>query len=171
MQKEALNAIFNGNLHGTLELLETTREIFSFNLKRLRGDRTQRDIAEAVDVSLASYQRMESGVIPRTPGIFPALAKAFSTPERELFRDPDMKPTPEQALQVLADALGIKTPKPEVALPKREIIRRLSALDESKFQALLPMLESALSQAEGKIPAAKPKQAASDKKGSTANEG
>lgn len=65
--------------------------MFADNLRRLRGKRTQAEIAEAADIPLRSYQHAESGIIPQGPNRT-AIARALGAAgETELFLDPDLR--------------------------------------------------------------------------------
>jgi transcriptional regulator with XRE-family HTH domain len=90
--------------------LKTLEEVFIHNLKRYRGKRTQAEIAEAAGIPLRSYQHAEGGAIPQGPNRA-AIAEALGVQETELFLDPDLtSPTPRQALEVIAKALGTQLP-------------------------------------------------------------
>jgi len=68
--------------------LGTIQEIFIANLKRLRGKRTQADIAEAAGIPLRSYQNAEiNGAIPQGPNLA-AIASVYGIPETHLFVNP-----------------------------------------------------------------------------------
>lgn len=98
-------------------MLDSIEKVFSENLRRLRGERTQAEIAELAGVPLRSYQKAEAEQIPR-PENRRALVRAFGLKsETELFVDPDLfpsapSPTPAEALEVLAREIG----KPKLVL-------------------------------------------------------
>lgn len=71
-------------------MLKTIQEVIEFNLRRLRGKRTQSEVAEAAGIPLRTYQDAEGGHIPR-PSTITALSQAFKVSETELFLDPDLK--------------------------------------------------------------------------------
>lgn len=88
-----------------MEVLETINEVFSRNLEKFRGNRTQKDIAKALGMSLKAYNRLENGTLPRS-SLFPKLARILGVPETTLFLDPDLSsPTAEQIAEVLSFAL------------------------------------------------------------------
>lgn len=115
-------------------MLKTIQEVFAFNLKRLRGERTQQKMAEVCGVAYPSYQRMEAGDIPQRPNL-EKLAKGFGVPETALFKDPDLaRPTPEEALLVLAEAIRGR----QVSEKLQPIITDLDAIgdDEEKLRTI-----------------------------------
>lgn len=68
--------------------MKTIEQIFKNNLIRLRGARSQADVAEAAGIPLRSYQRCEYGDIPHGKNRR-AIAKALKVPESALFVDPE----------------------------------------------------------------------------------
>lgn len=57
------------------------------NLRKLRGTRTQAEVAEMAGIPLRSYQNVEiNGAIPQGPNLT-AIAKALGVPETRLFLD------------------------------------------------------------------------------------
>lgn len=83
-------------------MLKTIKEVFKSNLRRLRGDRTQADMASLAGIPFPSYRAFEYGRIPQGENLA-ALAAALGVSETALFLDPDLvrEPTPEQALEVI----------------------------------------------------------------------
>lgn len=68
--------------------MATPEEILSTNLRKFRGNRTQAAIAEAVNMPLRTYQRIEGGTIPRKFQYIEALAKLHRvTVDRLFIRD------------------------------------------------------------------------------------
>jgi transcriptional regulator with XRE-family HTH domain len=103
--------------------LATIEEVFSRNLKTLRGVRTQAEIAELADIPLRSYQRAEYGEIPQQPNR-EAIAKAYGVPVNSLFIDPELRQiTPQEAVRVLAEFVA-KTERNEAIAREAEEIRR-----------------------------------------------
>lgn len=102
------------------------KEIFSLNLKALRGERTQLQIADLAGIQLRQYQRLEAGAVPRKRHYVTALAKAHNVKETRLFLDPSAipKPTPEDALKILAEA--IKRPPSRVPDDIQSLLERVS---------------------------------------------
>lgn len=98
--------------------MRTIREVFAENLREIRGNRTQAYMAEAVGISLSTYQKMELGNVPQAHNL-EVLANGLGVPETRLFFDSDLvtQPTPEQALEVLATVVKSKPP---AALPGTE---------------------------------------------------
>ena len=90
-----------------MEVLKTIKEVFSYNLRRLRGKRTQEEISAAAGIPYRTYQDMESGVIPREKWVhLERLARFHAVPETALFLDPDLtRPTGEQLKSLLREAL------------------------------------------------------------------
>ena len=88
--------------------MKTIEEIFRENLVKLRGRRTQAEVAEAADIPLRSYQHVEStGAIPQSPNRL-AIAKALGVHESYLFVDHTQYGTqkihsPKEALKILVD--------------------------------------------------------------------
>lgn len=66
--------------------MKTIRDVFISNLIRLRGERTQEQVAEGAGIPVRSYQRAEYGEIPQTPNL-KAIAKSLGVPETHLFVD------------------------------------------------------------------------------------
>lgn len=90
-----------------MEVLETINKVFAFNVRRLRGNASQSEIADLAEMPLRTYQRYEAGVLPRKKRHLMALCRALKTAETALFRDPDLLMSPEEALHVLRRALGL----------------------------------------------------------------
>jgi transcriptional regulator with XRE-family HTH domain len=94
--------------------LDSLRKVFAYRLKEFRGDRTQSDFAEFLDLSLRTYQELEAGNIPQRKTMSKIVERLGLKSETPLFMDPDLietapKPTPTEALAVLSEA--IKTPQ------------------------------------------------------------
>lgn len=87
-------------------MVKTIREVFSNNLIRLRGIRTQARIAEIANISLGGYQKAENGTIPQEKTLA-KIAKALNVSESILFLDPDLSPnpSPERFLDLLKRGL------------------------------------------------------------------
>jgi transcriptional regulator with XRE-family HTH domain len=109
--------------------VKTIEEVFSENLKRLRGDRTQAYIAELAGVPLRSYQKSEALQLPR-PDNRRAIARAFGVSEAELFLDPALASRP-------------------AAVPaKVRLLELIAALDEAKAQFFLSKYDDLLARFE-----------------------
>lgn len=70
--------------------MRTLEEVFKENLKRLRGRRTQAEVAEAAGIPLRSYQHAESGIIPQGPNRTAIAAALGVGRETELFLDQEL---------------------------------------------------------------------------------
>jgi transcriptional regulator with XRE-family HTH domain len=106
--------------------LKTIREVFSANLVRLRGERTQQQIADLAGIPFPSYRDCEYGKVPQ-PANLAAIAKAFGVAESALFLDPDLTaPTPQQAIEVLTRLVASLTPE------TLGLLQSLAALDDVK---------------------------------------
>lgn len=127
--------------------MKTIGEVWSFNLKRLRGNRRQIDVAEASHMSLRAYQRMEkAGALPKSPGSITDVARALGVPETALFADPDMQggsvvrqPTPAEALEIVASALRASD-KPKTAELSTEDAALLDAVHRIQSDQLKRLL-------------------------------
>lgn len=92
-------------------VLETIDKVLAYNVRKLRGKRSQAEVAEAAGLPLRTYQRYENGVLPRRRRHLVALAKAFGVSETVLFIDPDLtRPTPQQAIDVLTELVKKNLP-------------------------------------------------------------
>lgn len=138
-------------------MLKSLEEVFKANLLRLRGSRTQADIAELAGIPLRSYQNVEAnGAIPQGPNR-KAIAQALGVPETHLFVDlaefsaGAASVTPSEALAVLEKAIN-SWESPSTVDPR--IARLLAAIDSNP--AILEKIETlidALSPADKKEPA------------------
>lgn len=82
-----------------MEVLKTIDEVFAYNLRRLRADRTQSSIAEAAKLSLRSYQALEAGAIPKRRLTRSRLAAALGAEtETVLFQDPELSTSAPTAI-------------------------------------------------------------------------
>lgn len=122
-------------------MLKTLEEVFKDNLKRLRGRRTQAEIAEAAGIPLRSYQHAESGVIPQGPNRT-AIARALgASRETELFMDPDLSSMDAgQALKVIARELESRPARDPIA----ERVARLTPTARAQLEAALGAIEESL---------------------------
>lgn len=68
--------------------LKTIKQIFHRNLRALRGERTQAEIAEAARIPYRTYVESERSVIPQGPTLA-AIAKVYGVSEVALFQDPE----------------------------------------------------------------------------------
>lgn len=87
--------------------MRTLREVFRYNLKKLRRDAglEQLDFAAQLGIPYSTYQKMESskGSIPQKATIRQIVEALHLSSETVLFLDPDLikPPSPEDALRVL----------------------------------------------------------------------
>jgi transcriptional regulator with XRE-family HTH domain len=65
--------------------LRTIKEVLGFNIRRLRGNRTQEEMAEFLGLNLRTYQRLEKGTRPQKATMGRVLAR-LSIPESALFQ-------------------------------------------------------------------------------------
>lgn len=70
-------------------VLNTIEEVIAFHFRRLRGSRTQSEMAELLGLPLRSYQALEYGSVPR-PETRRIVAEKLGIQETELFLDPDL---------------------------------------------------------------------------------
>ena len=112
--------------------MKTIEQTFRENLIRLRGKRTQAQIAEIAGIPTRSYQNAElNGVIPQGPNR-QAIARALGVEELDLFVDP-LRHSPSrditvtQALEIVQNALSAAlAPPPGVDIDDfAEIMRAL----------------------------------------------
>jgi transcriptional regulator with XRE-family HTH domain len=89
-----------------MEMLKTIEEVLKYNLRSLRGNRSQQEVSDAVGIPFRTYQGLESGVIPKKRHYLTALAQHYGVSETRFFLDPDLtRPTVEQAFEVLREAI------------------------------------------------------------------
>lgn len=121
--------------------MKSIKDILSHNIKRLRGDRTQTEMAEIAGIPMRTYQNAEAGSIPHFSTLA-ALAKAFRVPETELFLDQSLlrprEPSPQEIVAIVHDALEARKktraqtfipPDLELAFARADERTRLLALD------------------------------------------
>jgi transcriptional regulator with XRE-family HTH domain len=122
-----------------MEVLETINKVFALNLRNLRGDRNQEEIAELAKVPTRTYQRYEAGVLPKRRQITARLARALKVPESRLFLDPDAMPkvTPAQAVDVILRYIKDTTLSDDA----RELVRLFGELGELDKDAANGLLE------------------------------
>lgn len=107
--------------------MRTVEEIFSDNLREIRGDRTQAAFAEIVDIPVRTYQKMEAGKIPYSRNL-KKLTKSLKIPEGQLFLDQELLPKTGRehllislfqiAFQLDDDTLSIVIEAARMRLPK-----------------------------------------------------
>lgn len=120
----------------------TIEEIFAQNLKQLRGNLTQAQVAEKANIPLRSLQRLEQGQLPHRDNLV-ALARAFNVPESRLFFDESLaaKPGLAESLETISNALQVKLPKlPEETETLNSILSLLSTLNEDQRRSLCAQL-------------------------------
>lgn len=101
-------------------------------------------MASLAGIPFPTYRNAESGRIPQSDTLA-AIAAAHGIPETALFLDPDLvpkapRPSPEEALQVVAEALQVRRPEPAL----NEISSLLSTLDENQRRLALRTLREDL---------------------------
>lgn len=84
------------------------KEVFAANLRKLRGNRTQAELAELANIPFRTYQNLEGGTYWPEYKNVRAIAAALGVPETRLFKDPDLEASPEEALEVLRKRLSLK---------------------------------------------------------------
>lgn len=102
--------------------MESIRQILGFNLRLLRGDRTQAELAEVLGLPLRSYQRIESGVAFPQESTLKQITTKLGVSESALFQDQTAP-----ALQTRSSLLG-------------EIVTLLAICDEDQLRATLARL-------------------------------
>lgn len=110
--------------------MATIKEILAKNLRRIRGNRNQPDMATALGLPPRTYARLELAENLPQEGTFALLTAKLGISEIDLVRDPDAHPRPTllEALGVIQDELGIEirlprpqsVPSPRVAKPATE---------------------------------------------------
>jgi transcriptional regulator with XRE-family HTH domain len=93
--------------------VDSIREVFSWRLKRLRGDKTQEEFSARLGIPLRSYQNMEAGNVPQHKSLYRLVEKLALKSETELFQDPDREN------------------------PKLRLFELVARLDENQAEALL----------------------------------
>jgi transcriptional regulator with XRE-family HTH domain len=73
--------------------LNTIREAFAFNLRLLRGNKTQAEMAEFLSLPLSTYQKLESGQVPQR-GTMEAITQKLGVSEVSLVQLPGEAPPP-----------------------------------------------------------------------------
>lgn len=89
--------------------MKTIQELLSFNLRSLRGDRTQEQIAEAAGIPFRTYQDCERGIkLPQQPTL-ESLAKLYGVSQLAFFQDVNAGKILAQKLNSIraADAVNI----------------------------------------------------------------
>lgn len=124
--------------------METINEVLAHNVRKLRGNRTQSEIAEKANLSLRSYQHIEGGHIPQQPNL-EAVASALGIRPTALFLDPDytLEPTPIYALEIIRRALEGFCGE-DVSPMRRQVFDCVAKVDESQVSAILTFVEMAL---------------------------
>lgn len=127
--------------------MRSIKEVFSSNLRKLRGDRTQAEVAEAANIALRTLQKLESGQLPREENLM-GLAKAFDVPETQLYFDEDLvrQPGPAEALKILAEALNIEPPN--VPKETQRFYDKFNRLDQSSRKLIDLIISGALDEAQ-----------------------
>lgn len=122
-------------------LLRTIREVFAFNVKELRGSRSQEDVADATGIPWSTYQTYEYGTIPQKHSHLEALAKFHGVPETRFFLDPDLtKPSTNQVIEAVTQSLlkTENTQKTPIKQPEiEELVSILSTLNQPELTAQL----------------------------------
>lgn len=118
--------------------MKTIEEVFIFNLRRLRGSRTQAEIAESAGIPLRSYQRAEYGDIPQGPNR-QAIARAFGLDsETALFIDPELTGivTAAEAWKIVGIELENRQSRPAPLLRAAEPAPSIPGLTAEEVEAL-----------------------------------
>lgn len=86
--------------------MRTIKEALAFNIKRLRGNRTQEQMAEFLGVNVRTYQRLEKGTRPQGATMARVLAK-LKVPEVTLVQLPGVgaPEAPGPSVQALAGVI------------------------------------------------------------------
>lgn len=136
--------------------MDSLRKVFAYRLKELRGDETQAQFAERLDLSLRTYQELESGNIPQRKTIAKIVERLNLASETALFLDPDLiekapRPSPEEALDVLAElirkpAVPIETQR-GLTVPADPLLARIQRVlpdGRDQLEAVIEGLERGL---------------------------
>lgn len=147
--------------------MKNIKEVLSQNLRRLRGGRTQSEIAESAGIPFRTYQDAEGGRIPRAENLS-AIAKALNVSEVELFLEPGMISEELHADEIdklkaeitkLRDdlttqyrlynkAIGIEKPMPFI-LPglsrdRRDFLALIAAMNDEQVIGYLTLIKAAV---------------------------
>jgi transcriptional regulator with XRE-family HTH domain len=125
-----------------MEPLETIDKVFARNLREMRGDKRQEDVAHESKVPWRSYVRLEKGTIPRNRAHLKRLATYYGVTETRFFLDPDLATkqpatdlSVEKALEVLRRALETSTVERRIG----EILRKI---DQTKVNDFIAAIDS-----------------------------
>lgn len=123
-----------------METLETIEKVFAINLRKMRGNATQADMAERLELQLRAYQHMEAGEVIPQAETRRLIAKNLKISETSLFLDPDLtKPTFKQALEMVRgdiDRLASFSPA------QRALFDLLPSVDEEQARRLIELIET-----------------------------
>lgn len=110
--------------------MNTVREALGFNLRMIRGDRTQAEMAELIGLPLGSYQRLDAGDVFPRPDTLAQLAAKLGVSEASLVQLPD-EPKPLSPADSRLALFG-------------SLVSRLAALNETQLRALEPFIDNAI---------------------------
>lgn len=118
--------------------------------RRKAGYKTVEAFAEALDVHPNSVGELERGANWVSPEMLEKLMTLFGAPPAAFFPGSNraVKPTPEEALEVLREALTEKPKEAENLTPARlRLLELIGALNEAELESLTRTLEFQLSPA------------------------
>lgn len=119
--------------------MKTIEEVFSDNLRRLRGSRSQAAVAEMADIPLRSYQRAENGDIPHGPNRT-AIANALGVQETQLFVDASNPATLSESRWLINRALDLyEKLESRIGL---EVLEALASIDADQVPFLLEIIRT-----------------------------
>lgn len=135
-----------------MQVLGTIEQNFALNLRVLRGDRTQAEMAEHLGMPLRTYASLESGTIVPQAETRAKLAERLRESEGRLFADPDYVATPEEAVKILAKYVETARSKErELSASARALSNMLPTLDENKARTILDFAKRIRGQATDKL--------------------
>lgn len=115
--------------------MATIREAFGFNIRLKRGERTQAEMSEFLDVPLRTYQRFDAGeAIPQGPQMDMITSK-LGVSEADLVQLPGRLPKPGLAgliAEFLAVLPALEQAQLESLLGTAKLFRQVNTLLRSK---------------------------------------
>lgn len=122
-------------------VLKTIRDAFSFNLKLLRGSRTQAEMAEFLSIPLRTYQKIETGTLP-TGATMEAVTQKLGVDEISLVQ----LPIDARSQATIPQEKGPKPLAPDASKLALfgAIVTRLSTFNEVQLRFIEPAVEVAV---------------------------
>lgn len=126
-------------------MLEITK-LIGANIKRRRDalGHSQEAFAQLIGIPYRTFQNIELGNNwPELPNL-KAIARGLGVAPEKLFSGGANQPTPHEALEVVATALGAPVPTAGLSRPKRALIELVSSstVDDEHAESLLTFAEA-----------------------------